>query len=491
MRKLIYKKNQILLLITALLLFNISQAQWVSPGDGTLYSIQDLVQISEGTVSYDNEIFYINNDLTISETDELQLLSNIEIRVNQDVLIHFLGKLTAIAPDSILFIKHFDQENFLGFRFEDHEGSVFENVIIDGAGGIKLVNSNVEFLNCEMRNFTQNYSSGVINAFQSNPLIENCKIHHNQGAAVSSGANASSSPIIINNIFYMNVLANENMPQINLGTSAAESIQIIGNSINGFAEMSGGIAVSTLFGGSCKAIIDGNIIENNRYGIAAIGSDIDTEISNNIITNNNIQNDPLLGGSGINFYGGPTNISKVYRNSISGNLWGITIQLNAQPNLGDISAATNEGLNEIFNNGNEGQIYALYNNTPNPILAENNFWGTNDLALIAEYIFEYDDDPSLGAVDFDPFWSQYTNITENVHSVNFSLSPNPANNQLFVRKQDNRIYANYQIYNLNGKMILDVKSNSNGIIDISNLKSGLYLIRSVEYPQLSEKFIKN
>jgi parallel beta-helix repeat protein len=301
-----------------------------------------------------------------------------------------------------------------------------------------------------------------------------------------SAANSGSSPTVTGNIVYHNNTANENMPQLNFGTtSESAELQIIDNVIEGFYDNVGGIAVSTLAGGSVLCKIQGNIISNSRYGIAVYGNNISSEIRDNIISDNNIQNDPMLGGSGINFWGDTTNISLVTGNEISGNLWGVTIQNKARPNLGQLGEDTvNIGNNLIYDNGNEGIIYALYNNTPEDIFAENNYWGTFDLDTVEIYIFHQPDDQSLGFVDYLPIKDYLTGEKESFVSRGFELIesfyPNPAGFKgtiVFAPKVSGKI-KEIEVFNSSGKRIYYLKTEKERYrINTSELPGGLYLIK--------------
>ncbi|RYD75875.1 MAG: hypothetical protein EOP53_15765, partial [Sphingobacteriales bacterium] len=67
--------------------------------------------------------------------------------------------------------------------------------------------------------------------------------------------------------------------------------------------MVGGIAASSLLGNPNKVVIDGNTIRDNRYGITVVGANSSGFIRNNIIEDNDTQNSPNLGGSGISISG--------------------------------------------------------------------------------------------------------------------------------------------------------------------------------------------
>ncbi|MEO8665980.1 MAG: hypothetical protein ABI462_10825, partial [Ignavibacteria bacterium] len=119
------------------------------------------------------------------------------------------------------------------------------------------------------------------------------------------------------------------------------------------------------------------------------------------------------------FNGGTTQKSVVTRNIIRGNLWGITIQGTAKPNMGDLTSAdtSDMGLNQIYDNSNTGQIYDLYNNTIDSIKAENNYWGTTILDSVEAHIFHKTDDPALGFVDYIPIKSLVLNLSAGMEGL--------------------------------------------------------------------------
>jgi len=84
-------------------------------------------------------------------------------------------------------------------------------------------------------------------------------------------------------------------------------------------------------GSSSSSEIAHNEIYNNSFGIALQGSNpITSYIHNNLIYDNNINPDVMTSGSGINAYGNAVVAPIITRNKISGNWWGITIQIGMQ-----------------------------------------------------------------------------------------------------------------------------------------------------------------
>ena len=464
----------------------IAVGQYVTPGTGVNWNLDDLVQNSSGTVTLEEGIYYLWDDLTIAENDTVSVFSDGTLKISADKLITINGVVTVEPSDIFVFTAADTTQNFAGFMFEGSGNSHITKSIIEFGGGIKLVNSGLTFEECIIRKNNKSNSTGAIDIFQSNPQIINCEIYDNEGPAIQSAANSGSSPVILQNNIYRNNSANENMPQINLGTTSEnEELKIIGNTIEGYYDNAGGIAVSTLAGGDIFCKIEDNTIINNRYGIAVYGNHIYSEIKDNFIADNNIQNDPMLGGSGINFWGDTTNVSFVSGNEITGNLWGVTILNMARPNLGQLGEDTvNTGNNMIYANGNEGTVYALYNNTPGDIYAENNYWGTYEVDTVEMYIFHKPDDPSLGFVDYIPIKDYLTNKEEIFSGSGIGLiksfSPNPAKSVVVITFSGTETgnVKEVKIINSTGKEVKKLKTGKDSFsIDLSGLPSGLYIAR--------------
>jgi hypothetical protein len=179
------------------------------------------------------------------------------------------------------------------------------------------------------------------------------------------------------------------------------------------------------------------------------------------------------------------------RNKIRGNLWGITIQGGAKPNLGNIgnSDTTDIGLNQLYWNSNTGQVYDLYNNTKDSIKAENNFWGTANLDSIEAHIFHKPDLDTLGFVDYLPIRTVTSIGSSNTASlVNgfklYDAYPNPFNPTTSISFEVSKT-ANVvlNIYDLTGKL---VQTLFNGVrepgkyeiqFNAEKLSSGMYFYR--------------
>jgi hypothetical protein len=457
------------LLMPALLV----RAQYITPGTGVLFTLDSLTAYSSGAVTFDPEGQYtFHQDVTLSATDTLSILTDAEINMADNVLVTVNGTMIVNPLSGIVFFKA-QNDHFKGFRFDDSNGSLFYKTYFEKAGGIRLLSSDVVFTLCDFTEFDQQYTTGTINLSQSAPVIELCSFTYNGGPAVMSAANGNASPQIINCEIKYNVTANGNTPQINLGTSGADSIRIVGNLIEGNPDnfMAGGIALTTLAGGNITARVEDNIIRDNRYGITVFGNNIGAVLRSNGIYDNNTQSLPMQGGSGINIYGNETNQAILSGNIITGNLWGISLQGTPAPNIGQLEGADyNPGNNNIYGNGNEGAVYDLYNNTPNDIMAQNNYWGTTNTDSVEMHIFHQPDDPTLGLVTYLPIALEPVGIVKPAGThpkIAIKIFPNPATRSFFVEIQNPEIIGQstqgLQLFDTSGRMLaVEVDKQSNG-----------------------------
>ncbi|HMS34069.1 MAG TPA: right-handed parallel beta-helix repeat-containing protein [Ignavibacteria bacterium] len=403
-----------ILVLLFLFFFSNSYSNYSTPGTGVKWDLDSLVAYSLGNVTMSGSNYMINDTINISAGDTVSVLNNATMKLAQGVFVDIFGVLIINPPDSVLITAQDTTLKYLGLKFEDlSDGSLLKKVIMEYGNSIRMLDCSFLIDSCTIRYNTQNssFATGAISFFRSNSVVSNCKIFRNRRAAFVSGANIASSPQILNNLILENDVDNANTPQINFGATGPDPMIIRGNTIIGLYVMSGGISFLPV-GSIPKAIIEDNIIKKNRYGIAVAGGSSNFYINNNIIDSNNIQGSPTLGGSGINFNGTATQSSIVTRNVIRGNLWGITIQGTAKPNMGDLTSAdtTDVGLNEIYNNGNSGKTFDLFNNTIAPVFAENNYWGTGIVDSVEKHIFHNADSTVLGVVDYLPLRSIILNL---------------------------------------------------------------------------------
>ena len=378
-------------------------AQWVSPGEGVTYTFSDLVEVTDGVVTVGENGYLVNADLTISAGDVLEI-NNQTARVDfAEVLVTINGSMVCTNTSTRTKFYGLNETNHFSMRFENATGCLIKKMYFSDGAGIKVIESDVTFDDVKFVYFTRGYSNSVINIFNCNPTIRNCYFMLNEGSAIGSPVNGQASPQILNCDFDTNVNG-INAPQINLGPGAEDTIRIVGNEI--YTIMAqwyvGGISVADLMGmESTKVLLKDNIVRDGRYGYNQQGERISSVIVGNQFINNNHEENPMNGGSGISIYGNSTTNKAILRNNlITGNLWGITAIY-----YHDIDMGTEDdwGYNEIHDNGNGGAIYDLYNNSTCDLTAIGNKWNSTDYDEIESHIYHQHDDPGLGLVTFYPY----------------------------------------------------------------------------------------
>lgn len=415
-------KKFLLVFLFFISLTSVLNAHWVSPGNGTSYTLPDLVNVTDGAVTQGPDGFLINTDLTISTNDVLVIDNQVSRIDAAAILLTINGSMvcTNTGSNRVKFYGLNETEHFK-IRFENAVGCNIKKMYFSDGAGIKVIESEVTFDDVKFVYFTRDYCNAVIDVFNCDPVIKNCYFMLNQSAAISSPANGQASPQILNCDFDTNV-TDINSPQINLGPGGQDTIRIVGNEI--YTIMAqwyvGGISVADLMGtGSTKVLLKDNIIREGRYGYNQQGQTISSVIEGNQFLNNFHEENPMNGGSGISIYGSSTNNKAILRNNvITGNLWGITAIY-----LHDIDLGTEDdwGNNEIHDNYNSGVIYDLYNNSACDITAVGNKWGTIHESDIEDHIVHQTDDPSLGLVTYIPFVG-YDQITETIDPKDLDLS---------------------------------------------------------------------
>jgi len=107
-------------------------------------------------------------------------------------------------------------------------------------------------------------------------------------------------------------------------------------------------------------------------------------------------------------------------NMITLNQIGLIIFGNSRPNLGSMRRDDdyNIGRNSIIDN----QEYNIHNHSSQEIKAENNSWGTADLTVIANQIFDSSDESKYGVVDYRPLLRSRQSIDRRMLSSQYSTT---------------------------------------------------------------------
>ncbi|WP_304342738.1 T9SS type A sorting domain-containing protein [Chryseobacterium koreense] len=420
------KLSLLLLSLVSTVIFS----QFTSPGTGVTYNLASLSAAAPTVVVNNGTDYTMTANVVISAGDILNMDENTTLKINSGILLTIAGtynttatnfKITATDPANV----------WKGMRLESTANVTFKNTTIEYGGGIQSLTGNFLMDNCIVKYHKSGQATGSAISFSTgNPIVKNSQFIENDLPAVSSGANQSVALEFINNTLSKNTKLNSNRPQINMGPSGTGgTTKIMNNTIIGdrLNDKVGGISVSSLLGVTNTVLIDGNTLTDNRYGITITGNNCSGTISNNILTNNNVETVPANGGSGINLSGNGS--YKIEKNQIRGSLWGITLVNGAKADLGGGTLAS-VGQNVFKNNGNGGQIYALYNNTPNPVSAQNNCWREDELsddAMVEEVIFHQVDNGTLGLVNFSPYLCALQLATVESAIAKSTIYPNPSN----------------------------------------------------------------
>jgi hypothetical protein len=403
------KKLSYIFIFAILFISSASAGNYVTPGIGVKWNLDDLVTNSGGSVTFSAGQYNVIDTVKISATDTLMITSDAIVKFAKNTYLAVRGTLIINPPTGVLFTAQNTVDGYYGMRIDTSSSTFLRKLTFEYAVSMRISDSNPTLDSCIIQynnnNASTTFGNGAIAVFRANPYITNCKFLNNNRAAIQGGANIANAPKIIGCYFFGNDKTHQNVPQINLGTSGTDTTKILNNQILRGDTNSGGIGFLPI--GNVYTVITGNIIKNNRYGITFNGStNINAVVSYNTIDSNNTQGSPTLGGSGISFTGGSASAigqnTIVTGNLIRWNLWGITIQGRSKPKLGNITNAdtSDDGKNSIYGNYNNSATprIDLYNNSVDEIYAQNNYWGFDNLDSIEAHIYHYTDNIALGPV---------------------------------------------------------------------------------------------
>ena len=489
-------------LLLLLILFSVvAHAQYTTPNNGESITLSDLLLVEPAIITLsDTDEYTLTSDLIISANDTLLIDQPTTLYINPEILVTIFGTWISSSPDAeapILITAQDVNNPHEGFRFEEGSDSYFNLTNFEYGGGLRVLSTNFRMSNCAVKyQFAGQATASAISFSRGAPEITNSYFFQNDLPAISSGANQSVAIKFIGNTLEYNGQTNSNRPQINMSPSGAnDTIVIENNIILGDRTLSnvGGIAVSNFFGSTNHVIIKNNQITDNRYGLTLVGAVDYAEVDNNIIEFNNTQGNPNLGGSGINLNASGSSISQniyVKNNIISNNLWGITMQGTAYANLGD-GTELSPGGNIFSDNGFEGVVYALYNNTPNDIFAQGNCWIAGQESTeeeVAEVITDQSDIAGLGLVDYANYGCNLS-VGDIALSPSVQLYPNPAKNFIVLDVHEN---GHVEFYNQLGQIVHKVNLTSGKNEIQIQLNSGLYYLKitTSSKPLLKKLLIK-
>lgn len=256
---------------------------------------------------------------------------------------------------------------YSGFSFSDSNNNLlYNNIANSDAYGIRLTRSNWNNLINNTANSNDTQGIEIYDASNENILIGNTA--NSNGFPVGGGAGFS--------VGHWDV--------------SSENI-LINNTANSNASYGFGLGPSSGSLGSYRTVLIGNTANSNERGGIRLERASEAFVSNNITNSNNI---------GIYLRG--TSDNNLTYNEVSNNVYGIS----TETRYGIYSKNNLIKYNNIY----ENTSYNFDNNQAYDVNAEYNWWGTTDANAIAEKIYDYYDNNSVGVVDYNPWLTEPVNL---------------------------------------------------------------------------------
>jgi hypothetical protein len=379
---------------------------------------------SDSVLSEQYSPYLVNSNLTITPDGSVTIESGVEIRFSSGVRLEVRGTLIAegAAGDSIAFTSASSSSkgSWRGIEVKSDMGA------------------NASFSYCKFLNASAAIEESC--CWGGNVSVRNSRFSNNITAMGGySGDNAAvDSCLFTNNTYCLRdadkIVTNCVFLNNEYGLYETERISVYNSTFRNHT----GIA---LYGG--RGEIDNCIIEDNVTGIKAFFEGFD--ITNSTISNNNI---------GIELGDYDDYVRSVENNKICHN-----------------------------------KVYNVKNCSDVDIELYTNCWCTDDSTTIEDKILDGWDSSSYGLVDYTIFANNcqspvlktikstmqviyFTDVREQLTGDVF-LYPNPAQNKLYIKNINSR-NLHMEILDLSGQIVL---SSEKDIVDISGLKSGVYLVR--------------
>ena len=419
------KKFFTLLLVAAATVGTMS-ATFVSAGTGRAYTFAQLAAIDTSGVTATDSGYVVTADFTIAAGDTLRLMNNDKVLLGDKVMVSVNGYADFAVPDTAVITRATATAAPKGFKvYDTNSGMTMKNVTMEYAGiNFGSTNGHLAIDHCTFTLYNGKINSGSVvnysNSCDGNTVTGSYFVD-NTVSALGNGANTPVGLVVDNCVFLRNTTSKRNRPQINMTCGGPYDITITRNKVIGLAEttLAGGIGLSNMLGLAYtgKVTVKYNDIEDNRYGVAMIGP-MNLYIEDNMIKNNNYESNPNNGGSGISIYDSSNKGNvRIKGNHIENSLWGITVIGAPTVNAGKTQVAAddpdyNPGENVLVNNGNNGELYDLYNNGTGTIYAQGNTWNvaTQDSVSIEKVVFHKADNNALGLVIFMPAHQPNTGV---------------------------------------------------------------------------------
>ena len=116
-------------------------AQWTSPGNGTTYTMSELVNVTDGVVTFDATNYHIHADLTIAQNDVLKIDNGFQKIYVEDALITINGSMICENANRVSVMG----DPSFSMRFENAMDCDLKKMYFSDGAGIKLIASDVHF----------------------------------------------------------------------------------------------------------------------------------------------------------------------------------------------------------------------------------------------------------------------------------------------------------------------------------------------------------
>lgn len=465
--------------VAALLCANAYGAEdFTTAGNGTAYTLDVLASTDGSGVTKDGTTYVLLNNITIATGDSFVCPDGGTIKMGDGVQIRIEGSASFAPENRVLITRNAETDAPKGIMMLDEVNrTTFKNIDFEYAGLRNFSSTGFDVENCSFRyNNGANTSSGALTTGTggSSYTVKDCVFEYNTVPAIGGAANYFCGIVIDNCTFVDNNTANTNKPQVNLTVGGEGGVVVKNSTFTGAQRsMVGAISTSNFMGlEGGNVLIENNDIRGHRYGITALGGQ-SMKIINNKIIDNKYDTNPMNGGSGISLYDSTGALEAVITgNEIADNFWGITvIGACKSVNVGyddELVEAYNPGHNIFRDNANNGTPYDLYNNSTITVYAQGNKWSVESQTaeLIETVIFHKVDNPSLGEVIFTPAWDGGA-----VKTITSECDIRFFNNKIVAPTK-----AIVEVFALNGAKVAHINA-IDGIVDLSSLAKGSYIAR--------------
>lgn len=448
-------------------------AQVSTPGTGVRWNFDSLAtHFPTAVVRQSASEYLVTSLVNVSPIDSFVEHRAVTVKFDSAATLNFTKcvvdlSTTGGAGNLITLTANDTNKKFLRVRLDSVRKANFAFTELTYGKGMSLIYSVAAFTDC---NWANNRTaapdpSGALSLLGSYGHITNSTFRENSRSGITIGATGVSGLHVYSSQFMYNNTDNGNYPQINIGTASDSGIVVRNCNIQGRYPRAGAIGFLNITNVNYNILIADNTIYGNRYGIAVTGRGVSGIIANNTIDSNCIENNPMLGGSGLNFQGDSSQHIIVTGNTIRKNLWGVTIQLSSatarspRVSFGRINPAqaADTGRNTFEQNGNNGAVYGIYNNSPDTIWAQNNSWDDTTYAGIEATVFHHADSTALGWVIYTPRYIVPQTPPQNVVTVagseGVSIWPNPVSNGAMLQVRTEQALERWQLVSVTGQQV--------------------------------------